>query len=680
MTTLTLFMIVKNESTIIKRCLDSIIEYIDYIVITDTGSTDNTIDIINQYLLEKSIKGFVYQDKWVNFGYNRTKSLRNAQEWLDEQSIEKSTNYFITIDADMVIQFKNFKKSDLALCDSWDIYQYNESIRYYNKRIFKSNLQFKSIGVTHEYWGCDNDHKKGKIETIIIEDRGDGGCKSDKFQRDINLLLKGIEEEPNNHRYFFYLAQSYGDIGDIDNSIKWYKKRIEAGGWAEELFISYKKIGELYMFKNDQANAIYYWTLGYDLLPERSETLYKICNYYRNKGKNNASFLYLKKGIKIPYPRHLSLFLEYPVYDYKFIEELSIIGYYTNHKKEGLLACQYLLLNTTDKITDHLRQSTRSNHFFYMNSIHSLSSSHKKLNLETRNPYISSSACLYKNGNNSIKGIVRAVNYSISDYFKYTIRDPNHKVSTINYWMECDDQYHIQSFYEIETIEYNKKRYNSHITGLEDIRICKVGESIYGLAVDFEHCKNNIPSILLIHLEKNKQDKYMITKRYPIVYHDHLIQKNWTLFCNQSKLYTIYSHHPLTILEIDPTNGNYNIVKEKYSRYNLKDIRGSSNPIKIGDDWLILVHEVIEKNTRKYYHRFMKYSNEWELLELSEPFYFKNFFVEFSLSIINNNIDNIDIIDIIYSTRDNTTEIMKIDYSKMPWLPKDIKNFLIESL
>jgi hypothetical protein len=76
----------------------------------------------------------------------------------------------------------------------------------------------------------------------------------------------------------------------------------------------------------------------------------------------------------------------------------------------------------------------------------------------------------------------------------------------------------------------------------------------------------------------------------------------------------------------------------------------------------------------------MKYSNEWELLELSEPFYFKNFFVEFSLSIINNNIDNIDNIDIIYSTRDNTTEIMKIDYSKIPWLPKDIKNFLIESL
>lgn len=670
MVTLTLIMIVKNESFIIKRCLDSIKEYIDYIVISDTGSTDNTVNIIKQYLLDNFIKGKVYEDQWINFGFNRTKSLTNAQQWLDEEKIEKLTNYFITIDADMIIKFNNFKKSDLISYDSLKIYQYNNFIKYDNVRIFKSNLPFKSIGVTHEYWSCVTPHKQGKIESIIIEDKGDGGCKTNKFERDIKFLIQGIEDEPDNQRYYFYLAESYGNIGDFENAIKWYKKRIEKGGWVEELFISHKKIGELYMSKNDQANAIYHWILGYELLPQRSETLYKICNYYRNIGKNNASMLYLKQGIKIKYPNHLSLFLEYPVYHYKFIEELSIIGYYTNYKKEGMLACQYLLFN--DNISDLLRNRTRLNSIFYMNPLISLSFFHKKLNLETRNPYLSSSACLFLE-NNSYKGIIRAVNYSISDNFIYQIRDDKNRVSTINYWIELDMNYDIISFYEIDT--NIKKIRQSLISGLEDIRLCKIDEIIYGLAVDFEHCRNDMPSILLIHFEKI-DNKYVINKFYPITYNDHLIQKNWTLFTENKKLYAIYSHHPLIILEINPTKGNYIVIKDKYSEYNLKDIRGSSNPIRVDNEWLILMHEVVEKDKRKYYHRFLKYSNDWELIEISEPFYFKNLFIEFSLSIINNNKN----IDILYSTRDNTTEIMSIEYSKIPWMPKDIKKYLIENL
>ncbi|HBY69284.1 MAG TPA: glycosyl transferase, partial [Flavobacteriaceae bacterium] len=47
---LCLTMIVKNESAIIKRCLDSVKQHIDYWVIFDTGSTDNTKDLIKDYL------------------------------------------------------------------------------------------------------------------------------------------------------------------------------------------------------------------------------------------------------------------------------------------------------------------------------------------------------------------------------------------------------------------------------------------------------------------------------------------------------------------------------------------------------------------------------------------------------------------------------------------------------
>ena len=676
MLTLTLIMIVKNESSIIKRCLDSIKEYIDYIVISDTGSTDNTIEIIENYLIENNIKGKIYNDEWKNFGYNRTKSVLNGQEWLEENKIDKESNYFITIDADMILQFKDsFKKENLIEKECWTLCQVNYYIKYYNTRIFRSDLPFKCIGVTHEYWGCDTKHRDGKFEDIVIDDRGDGGCKSDKFERDIKLLTKGLEDEPGNYRYYFYLAQSYGDIGDIDNSIKWYNERVKAGGWFEEVFISYKRIGELYMKKDEDEKALYYWGLAYESIPYRSETIYKICNYYREKGKNHLSLLYLKKGIEIPYPKDLVLFLEYPIYEYKFLKELAIIGYYVDKKKEALIACQYLLLNKD--IPNETRDETFSNNFFYIESLTNQPGfkSHNVLNVTPKKNFIQSNSCL-TNSKKGYKGVVRAVNYSINDRFEYNIRDDKGHVTTSNYWAEFDNNYNIKMFYEIE-YDINKVR-ESHIKGLEDIRICYMGDKLYGLSVDWEYGRNNHPSVSLLHFDFDEDRKYIINNIIPITYNDNICQKNWTLYTENSKLYAIYSHHPLTILELNPENGEYIVIKEKYSKYNLKDIRGSANPVKINNEWLILVHEVVHKDTRKYYHRFLKYSEDWELLEVSIPFYFKNFFVEFSLSTIYNNETN-DVM-IVYSTRDNTTEIITYDYSKIEWIPHDIKNYLISVL
>ena len=65
MKTLCLNMIVKNESHVIKRCLDSVKPIIDYWVIFDTGSTDGTQRIIQEVL--KDIPGQLHERPWVNF-------------------------------------------------------------------------------------------------------------------------------------------------------------------------------------------------------------------------------------------------------------------------------------------------------------------------------------------------------------------------------------------------------------------------------------------------------------------------------------------------------------------------------------------------------------------------------------------------------------------------------------
>ena len=77
---LCLNMIVKNESKIITRLFDSIVDLIDCYCICDTGSTDNTIDLINTYFFEHNIPGSVISEPFKNFEYNRTFALEACKD------------------------------------------------------------------------------------------------------------------------------------------------------------------------------------------------------------------------------------------------------------------------------------------------------------------------------------------------------------------------------------------------------------------------------------------------------------------------------------------------------------------------------------------------------------------------------------------------------------------------
>ncbi len=69
--TICLNMIVKNEAHIIIQTLDNISSYFNfsYWVIGDNGSTDGTQKLIKDYFKKKNIKGELYEDKWVDFGF-----------------------------------------------------------------------------------------------------------------------------------------------------------------------------------------------------------------------------------------------------------------------------------------------------------------------------------------------------------------------------------------------------------------------------------------------------------------------------------------------------------------------------------------------------------------------------------------------------------------------------------
>ena len=92
-----LLLIVKDEAPIITRALESMKNIFDYYIISDTGSTDGTPEVIAEWAAKNGKKGEVVYDKWVNFGHNR--SLLKEYAYKNAPLAE----YFCWLDADEVV-------------------------------------------------------------------------------------------------------------------------------------------------------------------------------------------------------------------------------------------------------------------------------------------------------------------------------------------------------------------------------------------------------------------------------------------------------------------------------------------------------------------------------------------------------------------------------------------------
>lgn len=343
--------IFRNESKNVYRCLNAAKPVISYISICDTGSEDNTIELIEQWGLEHNIPTKVHREEFKNFGYNRTLSVKLARESFPE------ADYILLIDADMVLQVKKGWKDELFQCDKagYLMMQKTPAISYWNTRLVSTKHEWDCVGVTHEYWDIVQDpesenninYKNNKIKNIWIDDRNDGGHKADKFERDARLLEKGLKDDSIDDglrgRYMFYLAQTYRDMHKNEESIKWYKERVEHGGWNEEIFFSKMQIGILYERLDEYETAAGHYLDAWDHRPTRAESLHFLSKMYRLQGKNSLAYTFAKLGKEIKYPGNDLLFVDHNVYLYKLDEEISISAYYVEKKDEGKTSAAKLI-------------------------------------------------------------------------------------------------------------------------------------------------------------------------------------------------------------------------------------------------------------------------------------------------------------------------------------------------
>ena len=173
------------------------------------------------------------------------------------------------------------------------------------------------IGPTHEYIWSDTAKDKAKLVELSVVHHEDGGSRKDKYLRDIELLRRGLEIEPENARYVFYLAQSYRDSGNLPQAIEWYEKRASMGGWDEEVWYSLYQVARL------QHRLGLAWPLvldaylrAFEFRATRVEPVYHVAKLYRENEQYHLGYLFSSAVIDTPYPDDI-LFIEKSIYDYE---------------------------------------------------------------------------------------------------------------------------------------------------------------------------------------------------------------------------------------------------------------------------------------------------------------------------------------------------------------------------
>lgn len=660
--TLCLNMIVKNESKIITRLFDSVVSVIDCYCICDTGSTDNTVELISEYFNKRNIPGKVVSEPFKNFCHNRNFAM---------QACVGMSDFILLMDADMVLEVNAFNKHMLNTHDSYYILQGNDSFYYQNTRIVRNNGLYKYVGVTHEYIDTPqgNRHISFDRNTIFIRDHGDGGSKHDKFERDIRLLLDGIKEEPNNVRYYFYLANSYHDSGRFGEAIDVYKKRIAFGGWIEEVWYSHYRIGLCYRNMGKMSDAIHYWLEGYNLYPDRLEGLYEIIHHYRMTSKHNLGNMIYKEARKIldaKKDRNGYLFLHNDVYTSKIYYEYTVFAAYAGVKNINFEVVEVLNNSNNDSEVNNMMRNlkfykdvlTASSKFTVDNTVTT------NINNEEVKMY-SSSSCLVPNIDNSgYKLNIRYVNYYIDNGGGYLYCDKH--IITVNKYVELDSQFSPTNEKWFD-LSFDNRRY----IGIEDVRVFYDVERQTPIFIGTGYHHNN--HIGIVVGDYDYQGGHLNGTEITPDFNNASCEKNWVYVDYKNSTHVIYDWAPLKICKVNDTAGGgktLSLVETREMPRIFKRIRGSTCGFKyskpcgenrngniaiqiVEDELWFVTHIVSYEQPRHYYHMIVVFDANMKLQRYSAPFKFEGDPIEYCLSIV---VEHERVL-INYSTWDRTTRI-----------------------
>jgi len=289
---ISLCMIVRDEEKSLPQCLNSVKDIVDQMVIVDTGSLDNTIQIARSFGAE------VYSYKWSDhFSEARNESIKYAtRDWI------------LWLDADETLDPSSIPELKKIISDNNNFYNVKISSRndHQNKviysdahRLFPNGLGIQFENRIHEqiYHSAINAGIKEVISKIHIIHEGYNLSEEEyhkKLRRNLPMLEKMVKEKKDYAYAHYTLAQNYSGLKEYDKAVKHFEIAIQSNTLDNSLTIdAFNVISQAYSFLGDWEKAKSYSKQSIKLNPVQSGAYYMLFKCAENKHDYQQAVKYL---------------------------------------------------------------------------------------------------------------------------------------------------------------------------------------------------------------------------------------------------------------------------------------------------------------------------------------------------------------------------------------------------
>lgn len=322
MISISLCMIVKDEEGVLERCLTSVKDLVDEIIIVDTGSSDKTKEIASKFT------DLIYDFKWVNDfskarNYSFSKATKDYQMWLDADDIllEKDRNKFKKL------------KSELSLETDVVTMKYNTHFDENNIPIFTSTrgrLFKREKGYTwndpiHEY--IELRGNVFKANDIFVTHKKEAHYTDRNIKIYENQVKEGRELSP---RSTYYFARELKDHKRYIEAAYYFNKFLNDGlGWVEDNIGSCYSLGLCYNAIGEKEKALQSFLKSFNYHAPRAEVCCEIGYHYRSINDNEKAIAWFTLATKLEKPDTMGFLLN----DYwDYIPNIELVVCYSINK------------------------------------------------------------------------------------------------------------------------------------------------------------------------------------------------------------------------------------------------------------------------------------------------------------------------------------------------------------
>lgn len=340
----------KNEESSIIYSLESAYKYVDCFIFYDTGSTDNTIKVCQDFCTLYDVPMYLKQGTFVDFEISRNVLLNFADDKADYLLLLDSAdelrggelmwNYLYENEIKCLGNFKAF-----YLTQFWSMNDNENGLKFRNTRLIKTKSGWIYEFPVHEYITGPylyQQYLQDTLDIVIYQDRTkDAGKSQERWKRDKLVLLKYLRKHPNDDktsRAVFYLAQTYRCLNIYDSAYINFMRRIEmGGGLRDEMEQSYL---ELYNMKNmypEKVNREKAMQLLEELWNKfkRGEAPYFLAKEYFEDNNFEKAYEWCKRVCDLPYPHHVKLWVDGKIYLHGRYQLMAAVCHNIQKYKEG---------------------------------------------------------------------------------------------------------------------------------------------------------------------------------------------------------------------------------------------------------------------------------------------------------------------------------------------------------